>query len=161
MRNENVLRPILAFFTIILLIQCVSGVLLFAVKLGFTPESITGFYLGNEEQFIRPKTFAGLLEITVPHLAAIGAVLFILGHLVSLLSRGKSRFVNSTLYVCFLSAAANLSAGYLIRFVHPGFLYLKLLCFTLFALAFAALILVVIQSVIVGPETRNCRGERT
>lgn len=160
MRNENVLKPVLAFFAITILVQCVSGVLLFAVKLGFTPESIAGFYLGAEEKFIMPKTFAGLLEITVPHLGAAGAVIFILGHLVSVFARGGRRFMNFILYTCFISAAAGMSAGYLIRFVHPGFIFLKLLSFMLFEFTFAAMILMLLRSFFSGPEARNREGER-
>ena len=160
MRNENVLKPLLAFFAIIILVQCVSGVLLFAVKLGFTPESIAGFHLGAEEKFIRPKTLAGLLEITVPHLAAAGAAIFILGHLVSVFARGGRRFMNFMLYACFISAAAGMSAGYLIRFVHPWFVYFKLLSFILFEFTFAAMILMLLRSCFRGPETRNREGER-
>jgi hypothetical protein len=120
--------PALAFAAY-LVVQAGSAAVLFAQKLGTTPDRVAEFYLGAEERFALPKSLPGLLEVAVPHLLAIPLVLFAASHVVGFArALGRGPFV-ALVAVSFGSAGAGISAGFLIRFVLPDLAWIKIAAF--------------------------------
>ena len=106
----------------------VTNLALFWSRLGFTPASIAAYYLGSEADFRAPRTAGAMLEVTHAHLPMMALVMLLLTHL--LIFAPYSRRTRIALIVgAFLSAALDEGAGWLVRFVHPGFAIVKLLAF--------------------------------
>ena len=106
----------------------VTNLALFGSRLGFTPASIAAYYLGSEADFRPPRTAGAMLEVTHAHLPMMALVMLLLTHL--LIFAPYSKRTRILLIVgAFLSAALDEGAGWLVRFVHPGFAYLKLAAF--------------------------------
>ncbi|HSD71910.1 MAG TPA: hypothetical protein VLE54_03920 [Thermoanaerobaculia bacterium] len=101
---------------------------LFASRLGFTPASIASYYLGSEADYRPPRTAGSMLEVTHAHLPMMALVVLLLTHL--LIFAPYSKRTRVLLIVgAFLSAALDEGAGWLVRFVHPGFAVVKLAAF--------------------------------
>jgi hypothetical protein len=106
----------------------VTNLALFWSRLGFTPASIAAYYLGSEADFRAPRTAGAMLEVTHAHLPMMALVMLLLTHL--LIFAPYSRRTRIVMIVgAFLSAALDEGAGWLVRFVHPGFAIVKLLAF--------------------------------
>lgn len=118
-------RAVLAGFYAYLLLHTATGAALFLTKLGWTPASVARYYRGDPERFLNPRSFQGLLEVTHFHLFAFGFFYVVVAHL--LLHAGLPRALRTAL-LSGLGAAltADLVAGWLIRYLHPGFAWLKL-----------------------------------
>ena len=90
------------------------------------------YYLGSEERFLSPRSYQGLLEVSHFHLFAMGMLLLVLTHLVlfvPLANRVKAWLIA----LPFAAALLDEGAGWLVRFVHPGFAYAKIAGFLLLA----------------------------
>lgn len=120
--------PSLAFAAYLLL-QAGSAAVLFAVKLGATPDRVAEFYLGSEERFAAPKSLPGLLEVAIPHLLAIPLVLFAAAHVVGFARTLGRRAFAALLALSFGCAAAGIATGFLIRFALPELAWLKIAAF--------------------------------
>jgi hypothetical protein len=137
--------PALAFAAY-LLVQAGSAAALFALKLGGGPEGVRAFYLGAEEGFTGPKSLAGLLEVAVPHLAAIPLVLFAAIHVVGFAGALPRRVHAVLLALSFGSALLGVAAGFGVRFLSPALAWLKVAAFAgleVALLSWAALLLLV------------------
>lgn len=109
----------------------VTNFAMYFSRMGFTPSSVERYYLGAEEDFRPPRTFGSMLEVTHVHLPIIGIVTLMLTHLLifaPLSDRAKYGFIGAA----FASALLNEGAGWLVRFVHPGFAALKIAAFLAF-----------------------------
>lgn len=122
-------RPVIWMFAVFLLLQAVTAAVLFVQKLGVTPESIARFYVGHEESFAQPKTFSGLIKVTVPHLLAIPLTVFITVHLVGYVGVVRRRPFLFASRLVFGFTAFSLAIGYAIRFVSPQLAFAKLVAF--------------------------------
>jgi hypothetical protein len=101
---------------------------IFASRLGFTPASVAAYYLGSEADYRPPRTAGSMLEVTHAHLPMMALVMLLLTHL--LIFAPYSRRARIWLIVgAFVSAALDEGAGWLVRFVHPGFAVVKLAAF--------------------------------
>ena len=109
----------------------VTNFALYFSKMGITAQSVSDYYLGSEEQFRMPRTFQSMLEVTHSHLPMMAMVVLLLTHL---LIFAPFAFRTKILIILsgFLSSLVNESAGWLVRFVHPGFGWLKVLAFLIF-----------------------------
>lgn len=106
----------------------VTNLALFVSRLGFTPASVAAYYLGSEADFRAPRTAGAMLEVTHAHLPMMALVMLLLTHL--LIFAPYSRRTRILIIVgAFLSAALDEGAGWLVRFVHPGFAIVKLAAF--------------------------------
>ncbi len=103
----------------------VTNLALFASRLGFTPASIAAYYLGSEAGFRPPRTAGAMLEVTHMHLPMMALVMLLLTHLL-IFAPYANRTRILLIVGAFLSAALEEGAGWLVRFVHPGFAVLKL-----------------------------------
>lgn len=106
----------------------VTNVALFVSRLGFTPASVAAYYLGSEAAYRPPRTAGSMLEVTHAHLPMMALVILLLTHL--LIFAPYSRRTRILMIVgAFVSAALDEGAGWLVRFVHPGFAVVKLAAF--------------------------------
>ena len=106
----------------------VTNFAIFVSRLGVTPASIAAYYLGSEADYRAPRTAGSMLEVTHAHLPMMALVMLLLTHL--LIFAPYSKRTRVLLIVgAFLSAVLDEGAGWLVRFVHPGFAVLKLAAF--------------------------------
>lgn len=117
----------------------VTNAVMFLTRMGLTPDSVSAYYLGNTAEFSYPRSMQSMLEVTHAHLPIMGIVVLILTHLMifSPLSDKTKRIYIS---VAFLSAFGMEASGWLVRFVHPGFAWLKIICFLSFQAVLAFLL---------------------
>ena len=130
---------ILMFLGYILLFG-ISAALMYFHHMDLSPASVVDYYLGNEAEFRPPRSYEGLLEVSHFHLFAQGILVLTLVHL--LLMTELPVWLKLTLGgTSFLSAVANEAAGWLVRFVHPAFAWLKVGTFLVLELSLALLVL--------------------
>ena len=124
-KDNRPLKLVLAWFLVFVALLWVTNALLYFAKMGLTPDSVIAYYRGDEERFLQPRSYLGLLEVTHFHLLAMGILVLTMTHLllfVPMPSRWKAWGVS----LSFGSALADEAAGWLVRFVAPGFAYLKI-----------------------------------
>ncbi|HTO74852.1 MAG TPA: hypothetical protein VMQ61_02140 [Thermoanaerobaculia bacterium] len=126
--SQSLMRATLSGALVLLSGFWITNLVLFASRLGFTPASIAAYYRGSEADFRPPRTAGAMLEVTHMHLPMMALVVLLLTHL--LLFAPFSRRVKIAFVAGgFLSALLDEGAGWLVRFVHPGFAWLKLAAF--------------------------------
>lgn len=116
-----------------------TNAFMFLSRMGLSPASIERYYLGSQEDFSTPRSAAAMLETTHAHLPVMAMVVLMLTHLMifaPLSERSKRRLIS----LSFGSVLLGEGSGWLVRFVHPGFSWLKLACFLLFQACLALLI---------------------
>lgn len=156
--KNRLLQLIILMFVIYVALLWVTNALLFFGKMGLTYASVTDYYLGSEERFLQPRSYQGMLEVSHFHLFAMGLLLLTLTHLmlfVPMRSDLKPLFV----VIPFGSALLDEGSGWLVRFVSPGFAYLKIAGFLLLEASLAVLIVVSLWAVFVG-SSASYRGRR-
>jgi hypothetical protein len=123
--------------------------------MGLTYASVATYYRGLEEQFLPPRSYKVLLEISHFHLLAMGLFILTLAHLllfVPILPRVKFWLI----MLSFASALSDEMAGWLTRFVHPLFAYYKIAAFLLLQATLGGMIVAVLVAVV-----RNARKAYT
>jgi hypothetical protein len=149
--KNHLLQLIIVLFVVYVAGLWLTNALLYFNKMGLTYSSVTEYYLGSEEKFLQPRTYQGMLEISHFHLFAMGLLLLTLTHLmlfVPLRPDIKPWFV----IIPFTSALVDEGSGWLVRFVHPAFAYLKIAGFLALELSLAVLIVVSLWAVFVGSQ---------
>ncbi len=117
----------------------VTNAFMYFSRMSLTPSSVQAYYLGSEENYQPPRSAASMLEVTHTHLPIFGVVVLLLTHLMIFApysDRTKRWFISAT----FFSAFGGEAAGWLVRFVSPGFAWLKIACFLAFQACLAFLI---------------------
>ena len=132
----------------------VTNLLLYFSKMGLTYASVTEYYLGSEERFLIARSYQGLLELSHFHLFAMGMLLLVLTHLM-LFVRLKDNTKLWLIVVPFLSALLEEGAGWLVRFAHPWFAYLKIAGFLLLQTSLATLVVVSLWAVFARPPDED------
>lgn len=146
-RQNCLLRLIILWFLLYSIGLWTTNALLYFNRMGLTYESVVTYYRGSEEQFLRPRSYKVLLEITHFHLLAMGIFILTLAHLILFVPfspRAKFWLVN----LSFFSAVSDEAAGWLTRFVHPLFAYYKIGAFLLLQGTMAVLIVAVAVAVV-------------
>lgn len=150
--NRNrLLQTIVVLYALYVAGLWLTNALLYFQKMGLTPDSVVSYYLGNEELFLSPRSYRGLLEVSHFHLFAMGMLLLVLTHLmlfVPLPNAWKAWLIA----VPFLAAALDEGAGWLVRFVHPGFAWAKIAGFLLLQTSLAVLVGLSLWSVFAGSQ---------
>lgn len=141
-RENHLLRLILACFLVFVVLLWLSNALLFFSQMSLTPTSIAQFYRGSEEAFAQPRSYKVLLEISHFHLFAMGILVLTMTHLVLFapISIGAKAWI---VILSFGSALADEASGWLVRFVHPGFAWMKIVAFLTLQGTLAAMIVIV------------------
>ena len=71
--NRNrLLQTIVVLYSLYVGGLWVTNALLYFAKMGLTPASVVSYYRGNEEQFLSPRSYQGMLEVAHFHLFAMG-----------------------------------------------------------------------------------------
>ena len=157
--NRNrLLQTIVVLYSIYVSGLWVTNALLYFEKMGLTPSSVVGYYRGNEEQFLSPRTYQCMLEVAHFHLFAMGLLLLVLTHLmlfVPLRDRTKAWLIA----LPFLAAAHDEGGGWLVRFADPAFAWLKIAGFLLLQGSLAVMVGLSLWAVFTGGQGENYTGE--
>ena len=155
--KNRLLQLIIVCFITYIAVLWLTNALLYFHKMGLTYTSVTEYYLGSEEKFLPPRSYQGMLEISHFHLFAMGLLLLTLTHLmlfVPLRPEVKPWFV----LIPFTSALLDEGGGWLVRFVHPAFAYIKIGGFLLLETSLALLIIVSLWAVFTGSQDTYRNG---
>ena len=109
----------------------VTNLLLYFSKMGLAPSSVVSYYFGSEAEFTAARTYQSMLEVTHFHLPMMALVILLLTHLL-IFAPYKNGAKVAFILTAFLSALANEASSWLVRFVSPGFAYLKVGSFLIF-----------------------------
>lgn len=132
-RNQ-LLKLIIFFFVLYIVLFWMTNFFLFSHKMGFSISGIQTHYLGLEEQYLEPRSIETMLEVTHFHLFAMGFLMLTITHLLLFVPLPGWLKI-SLIVLSFGSALLNEVSGWLVRFVHPSFAYLKFLSFLLLQLS--------------------------
>jgi len=149
--KNRLLQLIIVFFVVYVAALWLTNALLYFQKMDLTYTSVTEYYLGSEEKFLQPRTYQGMLEISHFHLFAMGILLLTLTHLmlfVPLRADIKPWFI----IIPFTAALLDEGGGWLVRFVHPLFAYVKIAGFVVLEGSLAVLICVSLWAVFAGTQ---------
>jgi hypothetical protein len=136
---QALMRLTLGLTCLLLTAFWITNFALFWSRLGWTPSSIAAYYLGSEAGFTAPRTAGSMLEVTHGHLPMMALVMLLLTHLM-LFAPYSRRAKIGLVVTAFVSALLEEGSGWLVRFVHPGFAWLKLLSFVALQTVLAVLI---------------------
>jgi hypothetical protein len=137
--HNPLMRLTLGFALLLLLGFWATNVALYFQHMTLEPSSVADYYRGNEADFIPPRSAAGMLEVTHMHLPMFAIVLLLLTHL---LIFAPMRYAMKVAFVivAFGSALLMEAAGWMTRFWHPGFAWLKVTMFVLFQITLGYLV---------------------
>ncbi len=141
-KENHLLRLVLAAFLVYVALFWVTNALLFFAHMGLSPASVVEHYLGSAEGFGQPRSYKVLLEVSHFHLFAMGILVLTMTHLVLFVPLGvptKTALVVGT----FASALLDEGGGWLVRYVHPGFAWLKIASFLALQATLGATIVIV------------------
>ena len=147
--KNGLLQLIIVIFVLYVAGLWLTNALLYFNKMSLTPLSVTEYYLGSEERFLQPRSYQGMLEVLHFHLFAMGLLLLTLTHLMLFVPLPSALKV-WLIVVPFLSAAVNEAAGWLVRFVHPVFAWLKIAGFLALEISLAGLVVISLWAVFRG-----------
>jgi len=101
---------------------------LYFSRMALTPSSVVSYYLGNEDQFLQPRSLLGMLEVLHFHSFAMGILLLTLTHLL-LFVPVSARIKAFGIGAAFAAGIGDELAGWGVRFIHPLFAYAKIFFF--------------------------------
>ena len=139
LNSSRLLQIILAFTLMYMTVLWFTNILLYVEKIGFTYSSVVDYYLGSEDEFKNPVSYRGLLEATHFHLFVLAMALLLVNHLTAFTNIQQTLKLTLIL-LSFISGLVDMGGGWLIRFVSPGFAYLKIGSFILFQTSFLFLL---------------------
>ncbi|MEK7858673.1 MAG: hypothetical protein AAB320_05970 [Elusimicrobiota bacterium] len=138
-----------------------TNAFMYFTRMSLTPSSVQAYYLGSEAEYSQPRSAASMLEVTHAHLPVMAVVVLILTHLMIFSPYYSETFKRSFISASFLSALAGEGAGWLVRFVHPGFAWLKILSFLVFQACLAFLIVGLAAFLLAAPQAPKPHHRRT
>ena len=151
--NRNrLLQTIVVLYALYVAGLWVTNVLLFFHKMSLSYTSVVEYYLGSEERFLPARSYQGLLEVSHFHLFAVGMLLLVLTHLVLFVPM-KNHWKAWLVVVPFCSAILEEAAGWLTRFVHPGFAWAKIAGFLLLQTSLLVLVVLSLWAVLAGSQS--------
>ncbi len=136
-------RLLCALFLFGMLLQGVSGILMHHHGPGWSPQSIATYYRGDDASALAEdandqetpsapttislgRSFAGLLEVAHFHLVAMPLVIFVVAHLFSMTSAGRTRWGGFLCGLALLSAFADIFAPFAVAYLSASFALVKL-----------------------------------
>ncbi len=130
------------FFLIYILVLWLTNGLLFFHKMSLDYQSVVDYYLGSPDKYTQPKSYQGLLEVSHWHFFAMGILILTLTHLLLFVPLNiKLKII--LIFVSFSSAFLDEASGWLIRYLHPNFAYLKIFAFLSLEFSLLAIIILV------------------
>ena len=139
--RHQLLRLIMFFFLVYVMFFWITNWIMYFERMSLDPGSVVSYYRGDPgAEFGRPpRPLGALAETSHMHLFAMGLLVMTLTHLVLFLP--VSFRVKGTLtLVTFLSALFLEGSGWLVRFVHPVFAWLKVTSFLVLQLSLFGLV---------------------
>ena len=133
------MRLTLAFAIVLLGAFWISNLGLYFAHMTLDPASVVAYYRGDEARYMAPRSAEGMLEVTHMHLPMFALVLLLLTHLV-IFAPLRNGARTALIVASFGSALLMEAAGWLTRFVHPGFAPLKVAAFVAFQLLLGGLL---------------------
>ena len=146
-QRKSLLNALVLMFLGYIALLWLSNGLMYFHHMNLTPDSVITYYLGSEALFTQPRSYQGMLEVSHFHLFSMGMLIVTLTHLM-LMTDFSVRLKIWLSSLTYLSALADEAGGWLVRFVHPLFAYFKIAAFLMLELTLAALLFVVIFSLI-------------
>ena len=146
-QRKSLLNALVLMFLGYIALLWFSNGLMYFHHMNLTPDSVITYYLGSEVLFTQPRSYQGMLEVSHFHLFSMGMLIVTLTHLM-LMTDFSVRLKIWLSSLTYLSALADEAGGWLVRFVHPLFAYFKIAAFLMLELSLAALLFVVIFSLI-------------
>jgi len=147
--RHQLLRLILFFFLVFVLLFWVTNWIMYFQKMTLDPATVVSYYRGDPDmEFGRPaRSLGAMAENSHIHLFAMGILVMTLTHLILFLP--VSFRVKGTLtLVTFLSALFVEGAGWLVRYVHPVFAWLKVSSFIVLQISLFGLVIAMMVGVI-------------
>jgi len=142
-KRNSLLRLIIVSFLLYGAALWVTNALLYFNKMSLSYRSVVEYYLGSEARFLQPRSYQGLLEVTHFHVFAMGIFILTMAHL-TLFVPLRPRTKLWLICLSFFAGIADEAAGWLTRFVHPGFAYAKIGAFLLLQGTLAVLLIAVL-----------------
>ena len=152
--RNRLLQTIVVLYALYVILLWVTNALLYFDSMGLTPDSVVAHYLGDEERFLSPSSYQGLLEVSNFHLFAMGMLLLVLTHLMLFIPVSGS-LKAWLIAVPFLAGLVSEGAGWLIRFVSPHFAWLKIAGFLSLQISLALLVGIALWSVFTPEQSNN------
>jgi hypothetical protein len=146
-KRQSMLNAIVLMFLGYVILLWITNGMMYFHKMNLNPASVVEYYLGSEQNFTQPKSYQSLLEVTHFHLFSMGILVLTLSHLLLFTPIATPIKIWLT-GLTFLSAVADEAAGWLVRFVHPGFAWFKVGAFLSLEFSLGALAVVVTLSLI-------------
>ena len=146
-QRKSLLNALVLMFLGYIALLWLSNGMMYFHHMDLTPNSVISYYLGSEEQFTQPKSYQGMLEVSHFHLFSMGMLIVTLTHLM-LMTDFSVRLKIWISGLIYISALADEAGGWLVRFADPMFAYFKIAAFILLEFSLAALLIVVIFSLI-------------
>ena len=152
--KNRLLQVIVVLYTIYVMGLWTTNLLLYFAKMDLTPASVVAYYLGNEAEFLPPRSYQGMLEIAHFHLFAMGMLLLVLTHLM-LFIPVRPQVKAMLIPLPFLAAILDEGGGWLVRFVSPSLAFVKVFGFLALQTSLALLCGVSLWSVFTGAQAEN------
>jgi hypothetical protein len=142
------LRLILLFFLVFVLLFWATSFVLYFQRMSLSPASVIDYYLGAADvEFGRPaRPLGSMAETAHFHLFAMGMLVMTLTHLLVFLPL-REGVKQALVAVTFAAAMLDEGAGWLVRFVHPGFAWAKVAGFLLLQASLGGLTLALLAGV--------------
>ena len=139
-QNQPLMRLTLSLALLLLVGFWFTNLALYFSKMTLDPASVVAYYRGDEARFMPPRSAESMLEVTHMHLPMFALVLLLLTHLMLFAPLRYGAKV-ALVIIAFGSALLSEAAGWMTRFWHPGFAWLKVAMFVTFQITLAGLIL--------------------
>ena len=140
----NFIVLIFAFSSLFFLFM---NLIMFYTKVGFSPENIYYYYNGNEELFIKGKSFESIISLLALHIISGGIFVFVLGHFYIFT---EFIYKGITIYLSFISTIIEFLSGLFIKMGLFIFTYIKLISFFMMEFLLAFITLYVIKDILKG-----------
>ncbi len=158
-RLNSLLKLVIVIFLFYIALFWVTNALLYFHKMGLTYSSVVEYYRGSEESFHQPRSYQGLLEVSHFHLFSMGVLILTLTHLVLFVPL-RVEIKYWLILLSFVAALCNEAGGWLVRFVHPAFAYLKIASFLLLQGTLACLVIAVTVAVFINATNAYTEGRK-
>jgi len=136
------------YFTLFGLLLLLSGLWLFALKIGFTPEDVTAYYLGSADTMQQAKSHYGLLETALPHFGAMGLFIMVTGHFFLFAPKHRQSYIRPIVILLFVAALLNILSPFGIIAHWSIFIWVKIIAFILLQLLGLYLLWVLLSEVL-------------
>jgi len=126
--RNRLLKAIVACFLAYTAILWITNFGLYFSKMSLYPSSVVDYFRGNEEKFLEPRSWIGLLEQLHFHSFAMGILLLTLTHLL-LFVPVSMRVKAFGICGAFTFGIVGELSGWTVRYLSPVFAYLKVASF--------------------------------